>query len=360
MLYKEDWDKCKDRFTAYWEGEILDRCCISVTAPRNKPMDSMNELRDARDLIEKWTNSEYRMERLLHNVSNTFYGGEAFPNEWVNLGPGVMAAFLGSSYGLADSTVWFDRDPMIKDWDKKPKFTYREDTELWNIYIGLLEKFLEASKDNFMVGVTDLGGNFDIAGSLRGTEVLLYDLLDSPDEVKKLIAQIDQLWFKYYDRIQTLISKYAEGSSAWMGLWCKDRWYPLQCDFSAMISPKMFEEFVSPSLTREAAFLDKSIYHLDGPGELPHLDHILDIDRINGIQWQPGAGQPNMGDPKWYPVLKKIQAKGKNLVIDWIDPDQIEKLLQNISPKGVFISTHCKTEDEAKDLIKAVEKWSRK
>ena len=36
-----------------------------------------------------------------------------------------------------------------------------------------------------------------------------------------------------------------------MGLWAPMRWYPLQCDFSAMISPDMFAEFVLPDLAEQ-------------------------------------------------------------------------------------------------------------
>ena len=32
MRYKEDWEKAKARFEAFWNHEIVDRCCISVTS----------------------------------------------------------------------------------------------------------------------------------------------------------------------------------------------------------------------------------------------------------------------------------------------------------------------------------------
>ena len=34
MYYKDDWDIVKKRFEALWNGEVIDRCCIAVTAPR--------------------------------------------------------------------------------------------------------------------------------------------------------------------------------------------------------------------------------------------------------------------------------------------------------------------------------------
>jgi hypothetical protein len=38
----------------------------------------------------------------------------------------------------------------------------------------------------------------------------------------------------------------------------------------------------------------------------------------------------------------------------------IEKLLDNISPKGLMLYTHCDSEDEAQELLRSVEKWSKK
>lgn len=34
MDYKENWGKSKQRIEAFWKGEILDRCCVSVFAPK--------------------------------------------------------------------------------------------------------------------------------------------------------------------------------------------------------------------------------------------------------------------------------------------------------------------------------------
>lgn len=113
MIYREDWDECKNRFEAFWQGEIIDRCCIAVTAPRSKPMDSKTEQREAKDLVEKWMSFKYRKNELLYEFHTTFYGGEAFPMFRRHLGAGGMSACIGFSFLLAEDTVWFDREPVI-------------------------------------------------------------------------------------------------------------------------------------------------------------------------------------------------------------------------------------------------------
>jgi hypothetical protein len=83
----------------------------------------------------------------------------------------------------------------------------------------------------------------------------------------------------------------------------------LQSDFAYMISPRMFKRFVVQDLTDCCAAMDHGFYHLDGKGQLAHLDQLLAIERLRGIQWIPGDGQPP-GD-EWTEVLQRIRAAGK-------------------------------------------------
>ena len=87
----------------------------------------------------------------------------------------------------------------------------------------------------------------------------------------------------------------------------------MQCDFSAMISPVMFERFVVPSLSEQCAWLDRALYHLDGPDCVRHLDLLLQIPNLHAIQWTPGAGEPGAGDPKWFSLYDRILRAGKSI-----------------------------------------------
>ena len=83
----------------------------------------------------------------------------------------------------------------------------------------------------------------------------------------------------------------------------------LQSDFSYMISPRMFERLILPDLTACCDALDYAFYHLDGKGEIKHLDMLLSIERLRGIQWIPGDGAPP--PEEWMPLLKRIRDGGK-------------------------------------------------
>ncbi len=120
----------------------------------------------------------------------------------------------------------------------------------------------------------------------------------------------------------------------------------------------MAEEFVIPNIEKEAAFLEKSIFHLDGPGAVDKLDLLLDINRLDRIQWVPGAGHPTA--VHWLPMLKKIQDKKKVL---WISSpaEEVKELVNNLQPKELVIKVEdsFKNEQEADEFGNQVKKWCK-
>ncbi len=134
-------------------------------------------------------------------------------------------------------------------------------------------------------------------------------MYDHPDEVKRLTWESHELWFRYYTEINEFLQPVNPGYSDWAGIYSPDPSYMLQCDFCYMIGPEMFDEFVKPELAAACRRLDNPFNHLDGPGQLAHLDSLLEIPELKGVQWIPGDGNPGMAH--WPEVYRKIRAAGK-------------------------------------------------
>jgi hypothetical protein len=64
-----------------------------------------------------------------------------------------------------------------------------------------------------------------------------------------------------------------------------------------------------PDLETCCEFIAYPFYHLDGPGAARHLDALLSIEKLRGIQWVPGTGAPS--PEEWLPLLEKIRHAGK-------------------------------------------------
>jgi 5-methyltetrahydrofolate--homocysteine methyltransferase len=163
--------------------------------------------------------------------------------------------------------------------------------------------------ERVQISLTDMGGNLDILASLRGTDNLLRDLMDQPAEVSRCRRDVTAMWLVVYDELYRLIAPHCPGCIPWAPIWAPDRTYMLQSDFSYMISPAQFRKFVVPDLKASCDSLKYSFYHLDGVGQLPHLDQLLAIKNLNGVQWVSGAGKADCSE--WSDVLAKIRDGGK-------------------------------------------------
>jgi hypothetical protein len=353
MLYKEDWEIAMRRWEAFWQREIIDRPVICVTAPRRKPLPHKSVSAPA-SVEQQWLDIGFRIEQAESDFARTFYGGEAFPNFFCNLGPGIMATFIGAKPRFAKETVWFET-PM--EWSEVMNcLRYDEQNFWWRFVKQLTEEASVHFRDKAFVSMTDLGGVTDVLASLRGTLNLLEDFIAMPEKVIRASQRITHLWFRYYSELDELLQRRMFGRSAWMGLFSSGTWYPIQCDFSYMISPKHFEELVLPFLEQQCRWLDHSVYHWDGVGQLAHLDLLLSIDELDAIQWTPGAGKAPVDDPKWLPYYRRIQNAGKGVVLLGVAPKNVEHILSELSPNGLVITTHCSSEEEAKDILKLAEK----
>jgi hypothetical protein len=105
----------------------------------------------------------------------------------------------------------------------------------------------------------------------------------------------------------------------------------LQSDFAYMISPRMFEQFVLRDIAACCDALDHGFYHLDGVGQIPHLDMLLSLERLRGVQWIPGDGQPP--PEAWLPVLQRIRDAGKLCQL-YVSPEGARTIVRELGGQG--------------------------
>ena len=262
----------------------------------------------------------------------TYLGG-AYPSVWLNFGPGVLAAMVGGEGHNGMNTVWFTPGK----WSGMSPDRIHPRLDRSSPWFRRVEEFLltgRERKGRFHIGCTDLGGTLDVVYSLIPGEDLLYALYDSPEEIKRLSGEIHEAWFEAFDYFGGLLPE-NHGFSAWDGTFSVQPYYMLQCDFCYMISPEMFGEFVLPELRQSCKRLERSFYHLDGKGELPHLPQLLEIEELDGIQWVPGAGNGTPLD--WLDVYRMIAATDKKMWVGFDgDFDRLARLIEAVGRPELF------------------------
>jgi len=342
----------KPHYTAYWNRENHDRPLIWVLAPAANPLPDIPAPEAMKD---KWEDIEYLVASTRRQIENTYYGGEAIPVFNPNLGPDILGAIAGCELEYGQDTSWAVH--CVHNWDDYPELVFNTNNRYWKKIEAITKAAVEDAQGDYLVGITDLHPGTDGLASLRGPQELCLDMLDNGKQIKARVDQLFEIYKEVYMRLEAIISPHQEGSTNWMGIWHPSkRWYVTGCDFSCMINSDAYEEFVVPGLIKELAFLDASIYHLDGPGALRHVDRILELPQLNGIQWVYGAGQP--GARHWLALLKKIQKAGKLIHINCRLAD-VETVCSELEPEGVLLVVEgCQSPSEAEDLLRLAQKAS--
>jgi 5-methyltetrahydrofolate--homocysteine methyltransferase len=341
-------ERVKENSDLWWSGE-LKRPLVQFTIPGKNPDRPEPQIPlygfipfydwsiSPGEIIDRWD----------YHLSSLDYLGDAFPFFFPNFGPGILAGFLGAEVNVTSDTVWFhpaqvmeisdirlDPDPKNK-WFERVKELCKEAGERWE---GLVQ-----------IAHTDLGGTLDIISSFRPGEQLLYDLWDYPEETKKLTWEVHDHFWKYFYELDSITRSKNAGHSGWLPIFSNQSSCVLQCDFCAMISPDMFQEFVLPELSASCKKLANPVYHLDGPGELPHLDYILSIPELKAIQWVPTNGAADMHN--WPELYRKIHEAGKLIQIAGT-PRTLDAVVEQIGTgEGIVFTGWTDDKKEALDCL---------
>ncbi|MBN2558811.1 MAG: hypothetical protein JXB33_08675 [Clostridia bacterium] len=351
--FKPGYDDTMKRFEAFLEFEIHDRPPVNITL--EKPGAPPFKTKAFPEWKDRWLDLEYRTHEQVHRMENTLFLGDSLPIAWPNMGPEIYSAWCGCGYNYGETTTW--SDPCIHDWEKDyHKGRLDREHPLLKKTIEYTDMLIEESKGRFIVGFTDFHPGGDHIAALRDPQELCFDMIENVDYVKRKLAESYPEYFEVYDLFYDKLSAAGMPSTTWLPLPYKGKLYVPSNDFSCMISKATFDDIFLQGLIEECRFYDKSIYHLDGPGALQHLDSLLDIKELNAIQWVCGSG--NEGFARWLPVYRKIQ-KGKKGSEIFLDVADLDLLFENLRPEGIWIGgiSGVDSVETAEYVLKRVGQW---
>jgi hypothetical protein len=351
---KHDEDEAKKRVNAWWAGEIVDRPPIILTAPSRTY--KSYEGPDTDELDEWWTNPDFVVPRLKHELLNTAWLGEAFPMV-MPLSYRMVAVtcqYLGAPNQYVDkASTWSDH--IIDDWSTREPFRFDPENIWWKKTMTLMDAVIKMIKEDELkayIGGPDLNGPSEVLAGLRGQENFSMDFYDCPDEISKALREVQDAWFEIWERSSGKTHSLG-GWFTWLKVWSDKPSVDLQSDVSCLLSKEMFDQYLLPFIVEQSERIENTVYHLDGPDAMRHLDSLLTIPNLKAVQWIQGAGNGPMVD--WTDLLKKIQAGGKNL---WIKCKtwEIEPILRELDPRGCLFITEASSEEEGEQVIDHITK----
>lgn len=326
----------------------------------------------AQSLDQRWFDPQWRAEFLDWYVGHSCLKADMLPVANTQLGPGSMAAILGSVFEGGEDTIWIHPDPHYTD-----DFRFDPEHPNFQLHKELLRACVERSQGNYYVGMPDLMEGLDVLAAMKGTDRVLMDTLTQPDLLEEQMQRINDAYFRVFDELYDIIrfdgrdcggpldkdnpgmtvGTDAEMAFCYFSAWAPGKMTKLQSDISTMLSVEDYRRFVQPFIRQQCQHIDYTLYHLDGVGALHHLPALLEIEELNAIQWTPGVGQPQGGDAKWYDLYRQILAGGKSIMACWVTLDQLRPLLDNIGGDGVHLEMDFHNEAEVEQAQRIIEEY---
>lgn len=364
--YKPNWDETQERFSWWWRGESLNRPMLNLNVKRDTSLPFI-EPEPFASLEDKYCNVEKQLAHYRKILANQAFVGEEFPALNVVWGLPLMAEYFGAKPEYLPDTVWYNH--FVQDWTKDiDNLKLDCGNKIFQNHLYMLQKAKLLSNEEFFITIPDLMERLDILSALRGAQDLCYDFFDSPEMLHKLNTELDNSYKLAYDSMYDIVKDNNDNSSVWIAfqVWAKGRMAKLQCDFSALMTPDQFDEFMLPGLKKQCDEIDFCFYHLDGKDAIIHLDSIMSLEKLKALQWTPGDGQADGGSSKWYPIYKKARQHGKALWVYFRDGNlkdgikAADELIKNIGSQGLYLHfLYPMSENEAKELINYANRyWS--
>lgn len=350
--WKSNWEESKKHYLDWWNGKGIVLSMWEHLQKDGAPYEDVPEPEPAKDIEQLWFDPAWRAKKLHYDLSRSSFKADILPVANTHLGPGSLASAMGSDLeGLKDG-IWINH---IKDFDDKVVFN--EESKWWQLHLNFLKECKKYSKDKYFVGCPDLIEGLDTLASLKGPSEILMDLVLQPEVVEEQLRAVNKIYFEAFDQIYDIINEDGEMAYCYFSIWGPGKVSKLQSDISIMISEDDFIRFAIPYLTEQCQKIDYTLYHLDGVGAIRHLDALLEIKELNAIQWTPGVGQPQGGDPQWYDLYKRILASGKSIMANWVTLDELRPLLDNVGANGLHINVDFKSEKDIDIALKIVDEY---
>jgi len=352
QTWKNNWTTSQQHYIDWWAGKGLVLTMWEACPKRGAPHVQVPQLPAARSLEERWFDPSYRSEQIFHQLANSSLMADIIPVANTQLGPGSLAAILGAKLEAREDTIWIRHQ---EDWDGQLQLDPAN--PWWKLHLNLLQTCKAKAQGQYYVGCPDIMEGLDVLAGLRGNDNVLMDMLMNPDELEEQVRKVNEIYFEVFDQVYEIIREGDEMAFCYFSIWAPGKCSKFQSDISVMISQDDFRRFVQPYLREQCQRIPYSLYHLDGVDAIRHLESILEIPELKAVQWTPGYGQPQGGDPCWFDLYKRVKAAGKAALPCWVKLDELKPLLDEVGPEGLNIELDIQTEGEMEQAIKIVERY---
>jgi hypothetical protein len=205
-------------------------------------------------------------------------------------------------------------------------------------YIDFIQALVRRSAGRYPVSHGALIGPVDIAALLRGHTQSVLDLMESPDQMRRLLGRSGDIFCQITEEAWKHIPLWHGGYfDAQYQLWSPAAIVRLQEDASGVLSPRLYREFLQGIDRRVAGRFPSAFMHVHSNSMFLY-DLFLEVEEIRCFQvnYEVGSGGPPMAG--MIPAFRKIQSAGRPLLVRGsFTPDELRLMVDSLDPRGLYL-----------------------
>jgi hypothetical protein len=205
-------------------------------------------------------------------------------------------------------------------------------------YVEFLDALVRRSAGRYPVSHAPLIGPSDMVALLRGHTQSVFDLVESPEEMRRLLGQCGAIFRQITEEAWKHLPLVHGGYyDAQYQLWSPGPIVRLQEDASGVFSPRLYRELLQAVDREVAGHFPSAFIHLH-TNSMFLYDLLLEIEEIRcfEVNYEAQTGGPPMTG--MIPTFRKIQAAGRPLLVRGsFTADELRLLLDRLDPRGLYL-----------------------
>lgn len=278
-------------------------------------------------------------EHFLPYVEQCYYQAEALPGDLIQafapaFGVPWVEAIAGCPVAAEPGSLW--AQPALTSYTGRTSIRLDPANPWLRKLIEFTRALVAFSAGRFPVALPQMRGPLDVLAAMRTPQQMSVDLIEQPEAVSGILAELAELWIAVADAVLAEIPPYYGGYCSRMRMWAPGPTITPQNDISTLLSPRMYRRFVLPLDERIMAAFPYHCFHMHG-SEVHQVDSLLELDRLTAIQFtlEHTLGGPSLENT--LPVLRRILTR-KPLIVAALDVASADRCLRELPAAGLCVT----------------------
>ena len=206
------------------------------------------------------------------------------------------------------------------------------------------------SKDDAIscpTGQTVLRGPGDLAEAVIGAEALCLAMMDQAGWLQSFLQSCTDLFVKAAHCQLDIIGPLWNGYFNYFGFWSPEPCVRLQEDVQRILTPDLYHRWLRPGLQRCVQEFPFSMFHIHS-GSLNMAGEVISVVGLDALEI--AVDEPPYAPPITEQIdqLRKIQQKIPIFIEGRLSSQEVDKLVEELSPQGLAIRAASWVRDERK------------